>query len=369
MGCLVGVISPQIRSLRQFPVSLLGPYGLTAEDDEGVPTLRFHSVSLFPKLPRLQVWQWNRYGRRLFSEYVTRFGKPDLVHAHCLYPAGSFAYSLRELHGIPFVVTEHRSAYGHSRIDPHLLRVARHTARAAARTFAVSPAMCSLLETLLGSETSKWRPLPNIVSDRFLKAPLPTVKDRTNGEVVFLHVSLLTPNKAVDSLIRGFAQAFPDDAGARLQIGGAGPEQPRLQALVAALGLSNRVEFLGNLSRDQVLTVMASADAFVLTSRFEPFGVVLIEALALGKPVIATRSGGPESIVGEHDGLLVPVDDVPAIAHALGELRRRIGSYDPAAIRARCESRFSARVVNARLIQEYRDVLASQTRPTAAASR
>ena len=74
---------------------------------------------------------------------------------------------------------------------------------------------------------------------------------------------------------------------------------------------------------------MQAADAFVLSSAYETFGVVLIEALACGKPVVSTACGGPDYIVTEENGLLVPVGDTQALGAALEQMIRTIDRYDP----------------------------------------
>jgi glycosyltransferase involved in cell wall biosynthesis len=84
---------------------------------------------------------------------------------------------------------------------------------------------------------------------------------------------------------------------------------------------------------------------FVLSSLVETFGVVVAEALAMGVPVVATRSGGPESIVGADDGLLVPPGDELALADAMAVMVETRGDYNADLIRKRCIDRFSGAAV------------------------
>ena len=108
---------------------------------------------------------------------------------------------------------------------------------------------------------------------------------------------------------------------------------------------------------------MRESDAFVLSSEVETFGVVVAEALATGLPVVATRSGGPESIVRSGDGILVPVGDVTALAEAMSEIRRRRTEFSPQRLREACAARYSPNAIAARLIQIYRDALLSAENP------
>jgi glycosyltransferase involved in cell wall biosynthesis len=85
---------------------------------------------------------------------------------------------------------------------------------------------------------------------------------------------------------------------------------------------------------------MQQADCLVLTSRHETFGVVLIEANALGLPVIATRAEGPAELVSEANGMLVDVDDTPALADAMARMAANLGAYRPEALRAAAEAGF-----------------------------
>jgi glycosyltransferase involved in cell wall biosynthesis len=197
--------------------------------------------------------------------------------------------------------------------------------------------------------------MPNAVDPAFLDHPLPArhaAREKTDS-FCFAAVALLTPKKGMDVLLRAFASAFRADPRVRLDIGGDGSEREALQAMVRELGLSDQVRFLGVLDRAQVLELIATADALVLPSRYETFGIVLIEALALGKPVIATRCGGPESIVREQDGLLVPTDDVAALAQALRRLHLTAWRYDPHALRAGCRARYGEPAVVSRLLDAY----------------
>ncbi len=153
---------------------------------------------------------------------------------------------------------------------------------------------------------------------------------------VVMCLGRLTPWKGHRTLLQAFAQMAERCPQARLLIVGevafwADEYGEELHALTARLGLNGRVIWAG--FRSEVPELLRLADVLVLPSRNEPFGRVLIEAMATGKPVVATNSGGaPEIVVPEETGLLVPPENAGALAGALerllgdAELRRRLGA-------------------------------------------
>ncbi|MBA3402779.1 MAG: glycosyltransferase family 4 protein [Actinobacteria bacterium] len=109
--------------------------------------------------------------------------------------------------------------------------------------------------------------------------------------------------------------------GVALAIAGDGPDLPDIRRRVAELGLGGRVRFLGPLNRDGVLTLFRAADASLLTSSWENFPHTVVEALAVGTPVIATRVGGvPELVHDGENGLLIPSGDLDGLAAAVRRL-------------------------------------------------
>jgi glycosyltransferase involved in cell wall biosynthesis len=210
-----------------------------------------------------------------------------------------------------------------------------------------------LLNESLVEKRDLFEVIPNIVHDNFFAKPLRTTKNNT---FVFINVCLFTFKKRIDLLIQAFAKGFKGNNSVRLHIGGDGEERQALERLVKDLGVIEQVRFVGRLSREQVVDEISAADAYVLSSQHETFGVVLIEALALGKPVIATRCGGPENIVTDRDGLLVPVDDVDALADAMQLLYANRTDYHADSLRQSCRERFSEEVVAQRLLGVYTEV-------------
>jgi glycosyltransferase involved in cell wall biosynthesis len=125
-----------------------------------------------------------------------------------------------------------------------------------------------------------------------------------------------------------------------VSIGGVGPDLKRLKRLCRKLGLDEHCHFLGMLTRQGVRQCIQDSDVFVLPSLAETFGVVVGEAMACGKPVLATRCGGPEFILADGTGVLVPVGDPVALAGAMEKFINREVPFDPSTIRTSVLARF-----------------------------
>jgi glycosyltransferase involved in cell wall biosynthesis len=155
--------------------------------------------------------------------------------------------------------------------------------------------------------------LPNPVIDA-VATILPGRKEHTVPQLV--SAGRLVPAKAYDVLIRACHLLVTQAVSFHLTIHGDGPLQSELQAMVTALGLADRITLAGH--SDRLAEAIAAADLFVLPSRREGFGNVVIEAMAVGTPVLATISGGPETIIRDGvNGFLVPPEDAAALAAAL----------------------------------------------------
>ena len=151
------------------------------------------------------------------------------------------------------------------------------------------------------------RPAEEVRAELGLKRPLLAFAGRINAQ------------KALDVLLGALAQVD----GPAIALAGDGPELPRLEELASSLGLDGRVRFLGARSRTEVLELFRAADASVLTSAWENFPHTVVEALAVGTPVIGTAVGGVAEVVRDgENGLLVPAGDPDAFAEAL---RRFLG--------------------------------------------
>lgn len=146
--------------------------------------------------------------------------------------------------------------------------------------------------------------------------PVPT--ERTSVPVVGM-VAALEERKGHRFLVEAAAELKREGQRLHYKVAGNGPEREKLRELAVALGLQEEIEFVGFVS--DVAAFLASIDLFVLPSLFEGLGVAALEAMAAGKPVIATEVGGLSELVEDRrTGLVVPPGDAHALARAIGEL-------------------------------------------------
>jgi glycosyltransferase involved in cell wall biosynthesis len=292
---------------------------------------------------------WLALSETLVKAYVARFGMPDMLHAHVALWAGTLGIRMRRALARPCVVTEHSSQILRGDLD----RVER---REAARVYRDADAVLALSQGLLTSVRSLARVqlggvVPETVDFEFFTRP-PAPRSRT--PFTFVSVCNLVMGKRVDILIRAFARAVRARAAIRLVIVGTGADAPALQRLARNCGLEAHVEFTGGLPPDRVRERLWKANALVLSSAFETFGMVLVEALATGIPVISTRCGGPEEIVQPGLGLLVDRDDEEGLSGAMLAMTEH--SYSESTLRERALARFGFDAVAQQLVCLYEAV-------------
>lgn len=340
-GHRVAILAPGIytrRDLRSDRIRAQRQSGAITVEIDGVPVYRREAFTVLPRFPYRNPLVWSRCGLALAQSYIAENGQPDLVHAHSCLHAGVLALALKRRHGIRYLVSEHSTGFAQDRLRWWERDLVRRVVNHAHRCIAVSPDLAELLHEQYPG--SSWAYVPNILGETFLNAKIPDRHLAADSPFIFLCVARLSPQKACDLLIEAFARAFCECPEVRLRVVGDGPLRCELEQLSSRLGIAPQIDFVGSLPPDGVREEMQAADAFVLASEYETFGVVVIEALACGLPVVCTASGGPDHLIQEQNGLLVRNGDVTGLRDALLQMRSRAWAYDLAAIRADAVARY-----------------------------
>ena len=226
--------------------------------------------------------------------------RPDAVYAHYLVPTGLIALLAARIVGVPAVVTAHGQDVENARTNPLLGALTRLVLRRSAAVIAVS----AYLAEQLPSGARRVEVIDcGVDGDRFQPAP------RAAGAGPrYLFVGSLSERKNPRRLLAAFAELGEGS----LAIAGGGPLEAELRSAAPP-----NTRFLGRLTPDGVRDALAAADVLVAPSLVEPQGQVVLEAMACGRPVVATRVGGPAELVDEHCGVLVDPRDAASIADGM----------------------------------------------------
>lgn len=263
-----------------------------------LPSARPMSVAAFPNRARVALGALSEDVRRL---------RPDVLHVQCFSAQGIYAAALAARHHIPFVV----SLQGETVMDDHDIYEQSLTLRLGLRTAlrraqAVTGCSAFVLDDAVrrfGLRPGKGHVVANGVELEGDDRPRPFTVPFNR---FVLTLGRAVPKKGFDLLVRAFAEIAHRNPGVGLVIGGEGPSRMDLGTLARHLGVESQVFLPGRLDRAEVAWAMSQATVFVLPSRVEPFGIVVLEAMRAGRPVVVTAHGGASEIVRHQlDGLVV----------------------------------------------------------------
>lgn len=275
--------------------------------------------------------------------WIAAHRRPDATIAYFGLPCGPAAWMVKALFGVPYVVSlrggdvpgfQHRGIAVYHRLTGPVIGWLWRRARA---VVANSEGLADLARRFAPDQPVII--IPNGVDAARFAQPEPVQGGRGNGQhepvnsLGLLFVGRVVWQKGLDVLLAALASLPPDLRSViTLTIVGDGPARPDLERQAERLGLSGRIVFRGWLGRDELPATYRSADIFVFPSRDEGMPNVVLEAMAAGLAVLASRiAGNRDLVVEEETGLMVERDDVAALAAALvrlagdAALRRRLG--------------------------------------------
>ena len=277
----------------------------------------------------------------------------DIIYPHYLKNTYKAVTYLQNSEDTPIVAIEHWSEINKSTLAPYVQKMGEEVYPKVNKLLTVSKAAQKAIKEHFHMDSLV---VYNMVGEKFRFTP----RKYNNETVHFIATGSLIYRKGFDLLIEALAKLqLPKDKW-ELNIIGSGKEHDNLQKQIAKHDLNRYIHFVGQQTAEQIMIWMNNSDAFVLPSRMETFGVVYIEAMACGLPVIATPCGGPEEYVNAKNGLLVPIDDVDALAAAIQHMYEHHQDYDRIAIADDCKARFSSEVIAKKLTTIFEEVIAKQ---------
>jgi glycosyltransferase involved in cell wall biosynthesis len=300
----------------------------------------------------LNHFTWKQVFMQAAENYISKNGKPDLVHVQVPWKAGIIALHLKNYFQVPYLITEHWGIYNtqapdHFSTQPVFLR--RYLKRIfseAARILTVSKYAAEGLSRYL--PVNKVDIIPNVV-DSTLFTPRQEKYDRFS----FIHVSNMAGLKNVGFMLEAFA-SFLTESGADAQFILIGDRDDTYRKKATELGLFNRsVFFRGEISYREVAEEMSRCHCFVIFSDTETFSCVTAEALCSGLPVIAARAGALPELVDENSGILVNPRDKMGLKSAMDEVFREFNRFDRNLISANAREKFNYSAVASQFNSHY----------------
>lgn len=317
----------------------------------GLPTYRLaRPLSPVPRTNLLlEVWAvWGAL-RRISALHF----RPDVIHAHN-YPAGAPAVVVGRLASLPVVVTEHSSGFRRRLVPPLELWKARLAFQGARFVLPVSRSLQRAIEDQ--GIRARFEVVPNTYDEGIF---FPDDRPRRGGVRTRLaFVGRVTDEKGLSILLEALSRLRRDDW--ELSVVGDGPARQDCEKRAQAPELRGRVSFHGELPGSQVAERLRASDGLVLPSLGENFPCVIIEAMATGLPVLATRVGALPELVDDETGILVEPGDQSALAGGLVRILDGLSRFDKGRILDRARP-YGAENVGRRLLGIYERCVSRRT--------
>lgn len=351
-GNKVGVIFSETRRVSKVNYNMISKnhFQIRRYIEDGLVTFRLHGWNIFTMRGELGINNWVRQSIKLFKEYVKHEGMPDIVHVQSALYGGLVAREIKKKFNIPYVVTEHSSTVLQSILRNHDIPMLKNVYTDADYIISVGGALKKAIEKYTDKSIEV---IPNIVDiDRFS-----IDISKRNKEFTFISISHLKENKNIDLTIKALKEVLKEYNYVKLLVIGDGPEKENLMNLAKELKISSNIEFIGAVNREDLNEYINRANAFVLPSEYETFGIAYIEALACGLPIITTKCGGPEDFFSEEIGYMIFNEDKEELSKAMEYIINNINKFNPNKLREYVKCRFSKEVISNRIIDVYSKVL------------
>ena len=335
-----------------FKDTLSGKKELCSEENDcGIRTIRLSSNVYFPKIRALSYRRLCKKALQIVQDYISRYGKFDIIHSHAMFMAGVIANYVNKKTGIPYFHTEHTSGlvFNPKQYNSVDWRLAKKVYEQSEQSFFVSEFAKNKILATCGFRAQNVSVLHNVVNPMFFEAE----ECEKFRSFTFLTIGNFIPLKNFDKVIAAWAEYVVKHSDDKLIIVGDGPLKNDLGNAVKRLRLTDSVEIRPRQSRIETAHLMKQSHVVVSASSIETFGMTLAESLASGIPVITTDSGGVRDIVTPSTGILVNKVSSIDIANAMCAIRENYASFDSGALRKYAESKFSEDVIYKQLTKCY----------------
>ena len=334
------------------------PFYRYEHERDGITIYQSYQRGL-PRVVRHNVQRWVGIVESMFREYVRKYGKPDIIHAHCAKWAGYAAMKISKEYGIPYVITEHlpllllAEEYGPAPSSAWQIPFIKEAYHHAAMVLPVSEELVGDTACYYGNDY-RWQYLSNTIdTDFFAYRPRPA---REGRPFRFCCLADYTYRKGYDVLFAAFQKLQDQGRVVELLIAGKDTDSRQCRQEIVHLGLQH-VKTMGRIGKSEVRDLLYQSDALVLASRSEVQPLVLLEAMSTGIPVISTECI-PQNLRIEGGCTIVPIADAEALSAAMKQVMEKEDS-DGRKISESVQQTASLKVVGQKLSDLFSDILAS----------
>lgn len=277
---------------------------------------------------------------------------PDANHAYILLRTALLARWLRFYRGTPWIFSEQWSGYATGAFERYNV-FRKWLMRLSIRKAQGRTAVSSFLQTQL-EVVSDCRDI-QVIYNTIEQPPTSRVNTDVSGKRILVVADLVDEIKNVSGILRAMATLrgeFPDLS---LRIIGSGVDEEALKQLAGELDLLDKnVFFLGRKKNEEVYQALMTCDFLVMNSRFETFSLICAEAMSCGKPVVATRCGGPQEFIDDSTGILIPPDNQESLVDALRKMIATHQNYATEHLQKTAHEKFSAETAGIEFLRVYR---------------
>ncbi len=311
-------------------------------------------VKTTPVLPKLRSASYQKLCRSTWRAIQKELKNdlPDLIHSHAMFMGGVVADYLSKNLGIPFIHTEHSSALifqpeSYTRKDLNRIKCVLSNSK---MNIIVSRFFQEEISKVFRNCDNK-KIIPNMVKNEFFETTLV----KRNQPEHFLCIGNFIEVKQHFLLLEAWKKVIDKNLSITLTLVGVGQLEKELKELSLKLHIEDTITWKGRMSRDEILNELTKHDVILSSSKVETFGLSVAEALASGKPVVVTDSGGVRDIVTRKDGYITE-KNAQALAQGILSMNENYSTFDSNDIRIRAKARFHENIIYDQLEQIYQSV-------------
>ena len=287
------------------------------EHEKNYDVYKYRMLNYAPINFDLEIKKYTNKLLKAVKEYIRINGKPDILHAQVILPAGYATYVVGKKLNIPVIVTEHCGNVERFFKPP----LNKYTDEMLGNV--VFTTVSKYMQKIVLKYTDKCEVLPNLVDiDNYVNYGKRKIENRFN----LVSLCALREGKKIDNIFKAIKKI--DDINIHLDVIGDGFYEKYYKDECKKLGLNDKVNFLGRLDKVEISKMFKHEHALVISSELESFAIPGIEALASGIPVVATKCLGPEEYINDKNGVLCEKNDVDSLKKAIIYMYNNYDKYD-----------------------------------------